>query len=160
MDDISPTAAAASGMIRAGGLRSTAARLAVLETLLAAERALTHHEIAARLDCRPPVNRVTLYRVLEWLVRHQLAHKIADEDRVWRFNASPPAESDRDRHRHAHFRCRRCGGVTCLESIPTIFALSLPAGFQSQEVELTIRGLCAACNATGLHTPHHLGFAP
>ncbi|MDP2154493.1 MAG: transcriptional repressor [Sulfuricella sp.] len=129
----------------AAGERPTPARCAVLATLLAAERALTHLEIGKRLGEGIKVNRVTLYRVLEWLVQHRLAHKIAGEDRVWRFNASLPAEEAS--HRHAHFQCNRCGSVSCLEGMPTAFALSLPAGFRSQEVELTIRGICAVCGS-------------
>ncbi|MFA7242406.1 MAG: transcriptional repressor [Sulfuricellaceae bacterium] len=128
-------------ILLAAGERATPARCAVLGALLAAERALTHLEIGARLELQ--LNRVTLYRVLEWLVQHRIAHKIVDEDRVWRFNASPPAETTS--HRHAHFRCKRCISVTCLENMSTTFALSLPAGFRSQEVDLTISGICAAC---------------
>lgn len=136
----------ADGIIAATGQRPTPARCAVLATLLAAERALTHVEIAQRLGEAGQFDRVTLYRVLEWLVRHGLAHKIAGEDRVWRFNAFPSEEEAG--HRHAHFQCHLCGGVTCLEGMSTAFALSLPAGFRSQEVELTIRGVCAACSGT------------
>lgn len=129
----------------AAGQRPTPARCTVLATLLAAERALTHIEIGDRLGEGGQINRVTLYRVLEWLVQHRLAHKIAGEDRVWRFNAFPPEEEAS--HRHAHFQCSRCSNVTCLEGMSTAFALSLPAGFRSQEVELTIRGLCAGCSS-------------
>lgn len=126
------------------GERATPARCAVLGVLLAAERALTHVEIGKKLGEKAAVNRVTLYRVLEWLVRQRLAHKIAGEDRVWRFNAFPPDEEAS--HRHAHFQCNHCRNVTCLEGMSTAFALSLPAGFHSQEVELTVRGICALCN--------------
>ena len=128
-------------ILLAAGERQTPARCAVLEVLLAAEQALTHLEIAAKL--KTPINRVTLYRVLEWLVRHRIAHKIVDGDRVWRFNASPPAG---ETHHHAHFRCNRCVSVTCLEGMFTTFALSLPAGFSPQEVDLTISGICATCS--------------
>jgi Fur family transcriptional regulator, ferric uptake regulator len=130
-------------ILLAAGERATPARCAVLGALLAAERALTHGEIGERMGNGNQFNRVTLYRVLEWLVQHRLAHKIAGEDRVWRFNAFPPEEEAG--HRHAHFRCNRCVSVTCLEGMSTAFALSLPAGFRSQEVELTISGICADC---------------
>lgn len=131
-------------IIVSAGHRSTPARCAVLATLLAAERALTHVEIGERLAEGVQFNRVTLYRVLDWLVRHRIAHKIAGEDRVWRFSAFQPNEDVN--HRHAHFQCKRCSRVTCLEDTPTAFALSLPAGFVSQEAELTIRGVCAGCS--------------
>lgn len=130
-------------LLRAANERPTAARCAVLAVLLDAERALTHLEIAERLSTGQRVNRVTLYRILDWLVERRLAHKIAGEDRVWRFNAFP--EGERDTHRHAHFRCTRCGNVTCLADMSTTFALALPPGFRAQAVELNISGVCGGC---------------
>jgi len=130
-------------ILQAAGQRPTAARCAVLGVLLEAERALTHLEIGTRLGEGVQVNRVTLYRVLEWLVQRRLAHKIAGEDRIWRFNALPPEEGGG--HHHAHFQCNQCSNVSCLEGMSTTFALALPAGFRSQEVELTIRGICDTC---------------
>jgi Fur family ferric uptake transcriptional regulator len=85
------------------------------------------------------VDRVTVYRVLEWLVGQELAHRIAGDDRVWRYKAQT------DRNGHAHFKCNRCGAVFCLENTSTAYALALPPGYRSQAVELTIRGLCASC---------------
>ncbi len=146
MNNIYSAIPRAEDIIASAGQRPTPARCAVLAALLAAERALTHLEIAQRLGGSGQFDRVTLYRVLEWLVRRRLAHKIAGEDRVWRFNAFLAEEEAG--HRHAHFQCHLCGSVTCLEGMSTAFALSLPAGFRSQEVELTIRGVCAACSGT------------
>ena len=62
--------------IQGTGARMTAPRVQVLAAMLAAKRVLSHHDIesmfgAARLD------RVTLYRVLDWLVEQGLAHRIA-----------------------------------------------------------------------------------
>lgn len=136
----------AAELLSAAGQRPTPARCAVLAVLLDAERALTHLEVAERLAARLAVNRVTLYRILDWLVARQFAHKIAGEDRVWRFNAFPGGEGDA--HRHAHFRCTRCGRVTCLESMSTAFALALPAGYRAQAVELNISGVCDGCAAS------------
>jgi hypothetical protein len=33
------------------------------------------------------LDRVTAYRVLRWLEQHGVAHRLADEERVWRFSA-------------------------------------------------------------------------
>jgi Fur family transcriptional regulator, ferric uptake regulator len=128
--------------IRRSGARVTRARVLVLATLLHAARALTHHEIEQRVNRAHGIDRVTIYRVLEWLTSGHLAHRIAGDDRVWRFNA---AEGGRAL-RHPHFKCNRCGNVICLEDLgvdrPNV---RLPAGFRSQEVDLTVRGLCAPC---------------
>ncbi len=131
-------------MIRRHGGRLTPARSRVLEALLAAPRALTHGELEQQLAAPDPLDRVTLYRVLDWLVQEGLAHKIAGEDRVWRFNASL-SENPTRAHHHAHFRCTRCGRVFCLESLSTAFALNLPDGFRADAVELTVAGNCPEC---------------
>ncbi len=138
----SPHAVAAERLIRDSGERLTGPRAAVLAALIRAEQALTHHEIEADLRPGPAVDRVTVYRVLEWLVDIGLAHRIAGDDRVWRFNAT-----GRGLHkRHAHFTCFECGKVICLRGVKVPPAARVPRGFLSREVELTIKGVCAACH--------------
>lgn len=127
--------------VRGTGARMTRPRVMVLAVLLGAERALTHTEVEARLPRAAEVDRVTIYRVLEWLVANGLAHKIAGDDRVWRFNAAAHAHAGP----HAHFQCSDCGQVICLEQAPARPAVKLPAGYKPQQVELTIKGLCAHC---------------
>ncbi len=123
--------------------RTTPARVRVLEVLLAAPHALTRAEVEARLEADACPDRVTLYRVLDWLVSRGLAHKIAGDDRAWRFNAV-----DREDHSHAHFRCTRCGQVFCLSELQPAFAFSLPPGYQYQKAELSIQGLCPRCSGS------------
>ena len=133
----------AGAAIRRTGARVTRARMEVLSVLLEAERALTHHEVERRINRRLGIDRVTVYRVLDWLTGHSLAHKIAGEDRIWRFNAAND-ESERS-HAHAHFTCNRCGVVICLGEVRAARGIELPSGYRSQEVQLTVRGLCAGC---------------
>lgn len=121
--------------------RATPARVGVLDCLLAAPHALTHAEVEASLDSDRCPDRVTLYRVLDWLVSQGLAHKIAGDDRAWRFNAVV-----RENHGHAHFHCTRCGQVFCLSELQPAFAFNLPPGYLYQKAELSIQGLCPRCN--------------
>lgn len=128
--------------IRGVGARVTAPRVHVLATLLAASRALSHHDIeqtlgTARLD------RVTLYRVLEWLVDEGLAHRISSADRVWRFSIAGEAHDT-----HAHFQCSRCTKVLCLDELTARnFPLPLPLGCRAERTEVTVTGVCADCGA-------------
>lgn len=127
-------------LIRATGARVTRARMRVLATLLAAERALTHHEVEERLGRMHDIDRVTVYRVLDWLTHRQLAHKIAGDDRIWRFNAR-----EHEEHHHAHFSCTECGTVVCLGAMGVRPSPRLPAGFRTGHVEVTVKGTCASC---------------
>ncbi len=133
--------AAARSRIRAAGERLTVPRAEVLGVLLGRDTALTHHEIEEALPPGREVDRVTVYRVLDWLVALGFAHRIPGEDRTWRFRAS----RDPSHAPHAHFTCSGCGRTVCLEGVAVPRAVRLPRGFRSQKVELTVSGLCASC---------------
>jgi Fur family ferric uptake transcriptional regulator len=128
----------ALALLQSQRVRSTAARVAVLDVLLATSRALTHQEIAEQTA--DGLDRVTLYRTLDWLVEQGLAHRIEGQDRVWRFNSAA-----RENNAHAHFHCQGCGRVFCLEQVMPAVAVSLPAGFQLGHAELSLHGRCPDC---------------
>lgn len=132
----------AEEMIRRTGDRATNNRIYILSVLLAEQQALTHREIEERVSIKQQLDRVTLYRVLEWLNKRNLAHKIPSDDRVWRFRVNTVAHP----HHHAHFKCTRCTKVTCLKEEPDLdFNPLLPIGYLFQEAEITVKGLCAEC---------------
>ncbi len=131
----------AKEVIRRTGDRVTPGRVLALAVLLAEQRAITHHEIGERLVGKLQLDRVTLYRVLEWLSEKGLAHKVASDDRVWRFRANIDVRS----HHHAHFKCTRCTKVVCLDGLNAGHDWPLPTGYRFQEAELTVKGLCAEC---------------
>ena len=132
----------AETLIRATGARVTRPRVTVLEFLLAQEKSLTHHEIQAQLsDAALDLDPVTLYRVLEWLTEHELVHRIAGADTVWRFSAGAGHHS----HEHAHFQCTTCEEVTCFTEVALPRKIKLPDGFQSQEMDFLIKGTCPHC---------------
>ena len=100
---------------------------------------MTHHQIERALGA-PTIDRVTLYRVLDWLAASGLAHKNTDAERVFRFSAAGVGEHAT----HVHFRCEQCGGVFCLDA-PAPVVPSLPAGFVLSRVDYDLRGCCDAC---------------
>ncbi len=128
-------------MVRATGARITRPRVEILAVLLAAERTLSHHELASRINGALGIDRVTVYRVLDWLSEKGLAHKISGADRVWRYNAAERAHPAS----HAHFECERCGSVICLDALGAKPRIRVPRGYVSREVALTVKGICAAC---------------
>ena len=128
--------------IRCTGARATPARVRVLQLLRSAPTALTHNEIELALGA-PSIDRVTLYRVLDWLVDSGLAHKNSDAHRVFRFSAAAAGEHAT----HVHFRCEHCGRVFCLEAAPPAAPI-LPAGFMLSRMDFDLRGRCADCAAS------------
>ena len=130
---------ALAAQIRNCGARATPARIRVLRLLQAAPGAMTHHDIESALG-DGLLDRVTLYRVLDWLVEAGLAHKNTDSSRVFRFSAALPGEHTA----HAHFSCESCGRVFCLEAAPPK-PPTLPDGFSLSRMEIDLRGRCAHC---------------
>jgi len=131
-------------MLKERRLRATPARVATLDVLLTAGRALTHHEVEESLAAAGNrLDRVTLYRTLDFLVEEDLAHRLSGEDRTWRFSA----QDKRSGHAHPHFCCSGCGSTLCLGDLNPAMVVGLPEGYTFQQAELTIRGQCPACNA-------------
>ena len=128
----------ARSAIRDTGERVTPARVRVLGELLGAGRALSHHDLEGTLG-GDAMDRVTLYRVLDWLVERGLSCRTLGADRVFRFSAAQGQGG------HAHFECVACGRGMCLAA-PTPPANGLPPGFRAESVALTVRGRCADCN--------------
>jgi Fur family ferric uptake transcriptional regulator len=132
-------------MIRGIGARLTGPRLRVLSELLEAGEALTHLDLQRRVERHAePIDRVTLYRVLDWLADSGLAHRVAGPDRVFRFSVHSTAFP------HGHFRCISCGRMYCMkgaEDLERKVRGMLPEGFTGERVEVTVSGLCARCAA-------------
>jgi len=131
----------AESLIRDTGARLTRPRTRVLMFLLKQNHPLTHHEIHEQLPGEP-IDTVTLYRVLEWLMTNGLVHRIAGADQVWRFSTS----GGRQDHEHAHFQCTNCESVTCFNDMPLPRRVKMPEGFTSQEVDFLIKGICPRCS--------------
>lgn len=133
----------AAARVRQTGDRVTAARVRVLAALVKRGEALSHHELEEILASEA-IDRVTLYRVLDWLVEQGLAHRISGADRAWRFIAADRRHGRHDTH--AHFHCKGCGKVLCLESVKTgRTPTAMPRGYRAEGVEVTVIGVCASC---------------
>jgi Fur family ferric uptake transcriptional regulator len=121
--DIGDARAYAELLLRDASVRVTAARTNVLSTLLTTRAALSHQDIQ---DTFTEMDRVTLYRALDCLTEAGLAHKIAVDDRIFRYSAGTEHHEHADgsthqhrkqqtQHQHGHFKCTRCAKVFCLD---------------------------------------------
>jgi Fur family ferric uptake transcriptional regulator len=132
--------------LAAQGLRPTPVRLALLELLADAARALRPREILAALRLRRQVNKVTIYRILEDFTRRGLLRRLALEGRVSHFELAcehhPP---------HPHFQCRNCREIQCLEParLESIWTeLRGPLGNRAEHIDIRVQGLCHKCRGT------------
>jgi Fur family ferric uptake transcriptional regulator len=138
----SPSSAIESA-IRATGARVTPARVRILGLLQSAHRPLSHRDIEALLsrDAFPEMDRVTLYRTLDWLASSSLARKATDARGVFCFTA---INTNVEHSEYIHFRCTGYGGVFCLDMRPPP-PPKLPEGFWLTGVDVDISGECANC---------------
>ncbi|MFD0930328.1 Fur family transcriptional regulator [Methylophilus glucosoxydans] len=141
-------------MIEAG-LRPTQARTAVLTTLINSHTALSQPEILNALQGVKEIDRVTVYRVLDWLQENALIHKISTEDRAWKYQLNSPKRSFKtpsslppgmlNNHGHAHLLCQSCGTVLCIHELAAHIPQAIFDTYQVSTIEISLKGLCPDC---------------
>lgn len=130
-------------LIQERGARATAARVQVLQLLLAANTTVSHQSLTqSAAKAAWALDKVTLYRVLDWLVAQGLAHSVTGQDRVRRFGIAHTHQG------HAHFECDGCNRLFCLADRPGM-PFPAPPGFETQRVDITLHGRCADCARSG-----------
>jgi Fur family transcriptional regulator, ferric uptake regulator len=137
--------------IRAAGLRCTAARVVVLEHLIAARGPKTHAEVSEALEAAG-FDRATIYRNLTELTEARLLSRVQLGDRVWRFELARPAlAGGKPAAHHPHFVCTACGEVSCLDDVQVAITPAAasrgkpkPRGIRSV-TEVLLRGRCDHC---------------
>jgi Fur family ferric uptake transcriptional regulator len=129
--------------LRAQGLRPTPMRLAVLEILGAAPRALKAQEILAVIRSGQRVNKVTVYRILEDYTRRGIIRRLVLGGRACHYELAcehhPP---------HPHFHCQSCREVQCLDPAPLRqmwTELQGPLGNRADHIDIRVEGLCHKC---------------
>lgn len=129
--------------IRAAGLRCTPGRLAVYETLLRAERPLTHADLVEQMAA-VGIDQATIYRNLSSLAEAGLLRRSDLGDHAWRFEVRRAGDSENG---HPHFVCIECGDIQCLSgiglSVPR--TRTLPRSVRKKDIELQLRGVCDDC---------------
>jgi Fur family ferric uptake transcriptional regulator len=125
------------------GLRQTAARVQVLQTLHESAFALSGAEIEKALG--QVLDRITLYRTLRSFEEKGLVHRVLDASDVARY-AACSMECSEHAHfdNHVHFKCTACTHIYCLNQI-AIPAVVLPREFQAVSRDYLLSGVCNHC---------------
>ena len=132
----------AETLLKEKSIRITPMRQLVLEYFLAENKTSGLAELEGIF---PRADRITLYRTLKTFEEKGILHRIDNGVSEVKY-ALCKEHCTEAQHidRHPHFHCRVCGQVVCLEEV-FIPQLPLPAGYQSEETEMTIRGVCPDC---------------
>lgn len=128
--------------LRKSGLRSTSARIAVIQFLRKATRPLSHAEVAAEMSSLG-LDKATVFRNLNDLTEAGLLSRSELGDHVWRFELRDEKHSHGGGH--PHFLCVDCGSVTCLPDSLMPDRLKQKAESVGRITEILVRGHCRKC---------------
>lgn len=132
-----------SYILKRNQLSVTGSRKKILELFLASKGALAHGDIEKRTGEK--FDRVTVYRTLQVFLEKGIIHNIPTADNSVRYALCQSNCSEGHHHdNHVHFVCTECGNTTCLADV-TIPSVKLPTGFQPEEYQMVVNGVCKDC---------------
>jgi Fur family transcriptional regulator, ferric uptake regulator len=111
-----------------------------LETLAASGKALSQDEIERRVKL--PIDKVTIYRVLNRFCEDGVLHKIIAENGKQYFAICLSCDESNLAPNHFHFRCINCQTIECLKQE---VKYSIPRGYSVQSVNCLLTGICKDC---------------
>lgn len=124
------------------GIRPTAMRTLVYQQLAKQKTAVALTDIELAFT---KADRTTLYRTIKTFEKKGVVHQIDDGTGILKYAlCKPGCQCDIDNDLHLHFHCINCETTVCLteHKIPQI---SLPQGYEAEDVNLVIKGTCANC---------------
>ena len=131
-------------LLSAARLDATGNRLRVLEVIGNNSYPLSATTIFKTLERSCRINRVTVYRILDLLVEHELVDRISTGGRAFYYGMAPNAHH----HPHPHFYCKRCGQMDCLT--PDSLSVDSDGLWKTfpgriDKVEVRVDGICKNC---------------
>lgn len=125
------------------GIRPTAVRILVAQTLADADASLSLSQIETTLDTTP---KSSIFRALILFLEHRMVHCFEDGSGSLKYELCGDGDDSRTSDMHTHFYCEKCRRTFCLKTtrVPLI---ELPEGFAMQSVNYMVKGLCRECNA-------------
>ncbi len=134
---------AAKTLLRGAGLRCTAARIAVVQTLGDHQTPLSPNEVADEL-AEFGFDKSTIYRSLTELDESGIVTRLDLGDAIRRFELLPSGAEGRSEH--PHFMCVDCGKVMCLSGFQVELVPENPKQKPPGEfAEVLLKGHCNAC---------------
>jgi Fur family ferric uptake transcriptional regulator len=131
-------------LLNAARLDATDNRLRVLKVIGNNSYPLSAADIYITIEKSCRINRVTVYRILDLLVEHELVDRISTGGRSFYYGLAPNAHH----LAHPHFYCKCCGQMDCLtpDSL-NVDSDTLWKTFPGRidKVEVRVDGICKNC---------------
>lgn len=121
--------------------RNTRQREVIRDVLVKAGRPLSTPQIFAEARrALPKLGIATVYRTIKGLLEQGAIVSV-------HLPGDNPYYEQAGLHHHHHFRCRTCDRVFELHGCPPGLGKLAPPGFTVEKHEITLHGVCDACNA-------------
>ena len=118
----------------------TIPRKKIYEILSASHQPITMNQL---ITMCAPMDRVTIYRVIELFEKISIVHKIQIG---WKYKLEL---SDLFHHHHHHITCIKCGKIVSIDEPlgleKSLLELSLSKGFKLEQHTLELSGICNSC---------------
>lgn len=123
------------------GVRPTALRLLILETIARQSEPVALLDLEAKLGT---VDRSTIFRTVTLFLAHHVLHGFEDGSGSLKYELCDNACSCSVEDMHTHFFCEACHRTFCMRAthVPQV---ALPDGFVQHSVNYVVKGLCADC---------------
>ena len=125
------------------GVRPTALRLLILETIARQSEPVALLDLEAKLGT---VDRSTIFRTVTLFLAHHVLHGFEDGSGSLKYELCDNACSCSVEDMHTHFYCEKCHKTFCLKEI-SIPQVDLPEGFSAHSINYIIKGICRECSA-------------
>lgn len=126
------------------GIRVTAVRLLVLKGIHERMRG-DAFSLQDMMNEMVTADNSSVFRALTLFAEKRILHTIDDGSGMQKYCLCSCPNHDH-RHGHVHFTCTLCQRTMCLTDMP-IPQISLPDGFEVQDVEFIVKGICPRCSA-------------
>lgn len=131
-------------LLKRVGVEYTLYRASVLEVFRCGGKAMTPQGILSKIRKDHPIDKVTLYRILDLFVDKKLLRRLSSTQGPLRYEIICEKHSPA----HAHFACRICGDMECLNDLCLNDLKKNILGKRAVhhgDVDLKIEGLCSHC---------------
>ena len=121
------------------GIRPTAIRQMVLKEIATCQHAFTLADMEEKFTT---LDRSTLFRTLTLFVKHKLLHEADNGNGSKLYCLREQAQQEHAPH--IHFTCTACHETYCIKNID-LSSLPKPEGYEVEEINLVMKGLCPRC---------------
>lgn len=123
------------------GIKPTANRVLIAESLAGERNPLSMADMEKKIQT---IDKSGIFRTLMLFKAHHLVHAFENGDGQVDYELCTSHGIDDDEDMHVHFYCESCHRTFCFYDTP-IPSVDVPDGFQPDNVNYMIKGLCPDC---------------